>query len=198
MAVNLLSHQPLGRGILPGAGGDDRVRRGPRGDFANPPESDRAWVYWWWLDGAASKEGITRDLEEMRRQGVGGVLLVDAGVGGPDTPKGPPFMSEPWREHFRHAVREAGRLGLRMSVNLCSGWDAGGPWIKPEDAIKRLVTSEISIQGPMTTGSRTAAAAHRIELVPRHCGPCLPHGEQQSVEPRRHAGPDGEGAGRPA
>ena len=119
-------------------------------NFANPPESARPWVFWWWLDGAASKEGITKDLEEMRRQGVGGVLLVDAGEGGPDTPKGPPFMSEPWREHFRHAVRESGRLGLRMSVNLCSGWDAGGPWIKPEDAIKRLVTSEISIQGPTT------------------------------------------------
>ena len=49
--------------------------------FAQPPESDRPWVYWWWLDGAASKEGITRDLEEMRRQGIGGVLLLDAGQG---------------------------------------------------------------------------------------------------------------------
>lgn len=116
--------------------------------FANPPDSDRPWVYWWWLDGAASKEGITRDLEEMRRQGIGGFILVDAGVGGPDAPKGPPFMSEPWRENFRHAVRDAGRLGLLMSVNLCSGWDAGGPWIQNDDAIKHLTTSEITVQGP--------------------------------------------------
>ncbi|MBI5387775.1 MAG: hypothetical protein HZA90_24195 [Verrucomicrobia bacterium] len=116
--------------------------------FANPPDSDRPWVFWWWLDGAASKEGITRDLDEMRRQGIGGVLLVDAGTGGPDTPKGPPFMSEPWREQFRHAVREAGRLGLLMSVNLCSGWNAGGPWIQPEDAIKHLVSAELTVQGP--------------------------------------------------
>ncbi len=166
--------------------------------FAKPPESDRAWVYWWWLDGAASKEGITRDLEEMRRQGVGGVLLVDAGSGGPDTPKGPPFMSEPWREHFRHAVREAGRLGLQMSVNLCSGWDAGGPWIKPEDAIKRLVTSEITLQGPMQLDRVLPQPPIESELVPRHCGARLPHGEQQSVEARRHAGPDGEDAGRAA
>ena len=57
-------------------------------------------------------------------------------------------MSEPWREHFRHAVREAGRLGLKMSVNLCSGWNAGGPWVQLDDAIKHLVTAEITVQGP--------------------------------------------------
>ena len=117
-------------------------------EFVTPPDSDRPWVYWWWLDGAASKEGITRDLEEMRRQGIGGFILVDAGQGGTKAPKGPPFMSEPWRENFRHAVREAGRLGLLMSVNLCSGWDAGGPWVQPEDAIQHLVSSETVVQGP--------------------------------------------------
>ena len=30
--------------------------------FARPPGEARAWCYWWWLNGAASKEGITRDL----------------------------------------------------------------------------------------------------------------------------------------
>ena len=109
---------------------------------------DRPWVFWWWLDGAANKEGITRDLEEMRRQGIGGFVLVDAGVGGPDAPKGPPFMSEPWRENYRHAMREAARLGLLVSVNICSGWNAGGPWVKLDDAIKHLVSTETTVQGP--------------------------------------------------
>ena len=29
--------------------------------FANPPDSANAWCYWWWLNGAASTDGITAD-----------------------------------------------------------------------------------------------------------------------------------------
>ena len=50
--------------------------------FMMPPEEFRPWCYWWWLNGAASKEGITRDFEEMKKQGIGGALLFDAGRSG--------------------------------------------------------------------------------------------------------------------
>lgn len=115
--------------------------------FLYPPDSSRAWVYWWWLDGAASAAGITADLESMKAQGIGGVLLFDAGLGGPRAPKGPLFMSEEWRVNFRHAVKEAARLGLDLSVNLCSGWNAGGPWVSRELAIKDLVWRETIVEG---------------------------------------------------
>ena len=115
--------------------------------FLSPPDSSKAWVYWWWLDGAASAAGITADLETMKAQGISGVLLFDAGLGGPEAPKGPLFMSEEWRVNFRHAVKEAARLGLEMSVNLCSGWNAGGPWVPRELAIKDFVWKETIIEG---------------------------------------------------
>jgi hypothetical protein len=115
--------------------------------FRSPPDSSKAWVYWWWLDSAASAAGITADLETMKKQGVSGVLLFDAGLGGRDAPKGPLFMSEEWRVNFRHAVKEAARLGLEMSVNLCSGWNAGGPWVTRELAIKDFVWKETIIEG---------------------------------------------------
>jgi hypothetical protein len=116
--------------------------------FLTPPDDAKPWVYWWWLESDASKEGITRDLEEMKRQGIGGVLLFDSGSGGPLAPKGPAFMSDEWRDNFRHAVREAARLGIEMGVSLCSGWDAGGPWVEREDAIKSLVWTETTVEGP--------------------------------------------------
>ena len=75
--------------------------------FRNPPASARPWVYWWWLDAGVSKDGISRDLEAMKRQGIAAALLFDAGEGGPRAPKGPHFMSPAWRELFRFAV--AGR-----------------------------------------------------------------------------------------
>jgi hypothetical protein len=45
--------------------------------FANPPDSECPWVYWCWLNSNVSKEGITADLEAMKRVGIGGVLIMD-------------------------------------------------------------------------------------------------------------------------
>jgi hypothetical protein len=123
---------------------DDDLARG----FANPPDSAKPWVYWWWLDNNATKEGITRDLEEMKRQGIAGALVFDAGEGGPLAPKGPLFMSPKWRDLFKFAVAEADRLGMQLSINLCSGWNAGGTWVKPEQAAQKLVCSQTLLKGP--------------------------------------------------
>jgi hypothetical protein len=116
--------------------------------FRQPPDSAKPWAYWWWLDSAASRAGITADFEAMQRQGIAGVLLFDAGEGGTNAPKGPLFMSEAWRELFRHALRQADRRGLEVGVNLCSGWNAGGTWVTPEHAAKKLVWSETFTKGP--------------------------------------------------
>jgi len=117
--------------------------------FADPPDAAKPWAYWWRLDSYATKEGITRDLEEMKRQGIAGVLLFDAGEGN-GSPVGPVFMSPDWRELFKHAIREADRLEMEVGVNLCSGWDAGGTWVTPEHAAKWLVWSSVQVQGPGT------------------------------------------------
>jgi len=85
--------------------------------FASPPDAAKPWAYWWWLDSYATREGITKDLEEMKRQGIAGVLLFDAGEG-KGSPVGPVFMSPDWRELFKHAIREADR-GLR-SARICA------------------------------------------------------------------------------
>jgi hypothetical protein len=116
--------------------------------FSKPPDSAKPWCYWWWLNGAASKEGITRDFEEMRKQGIGGALLFDAGMAGPEAPRGPQFMSAEWRELYKHAVREADRCGIVLGVNLCSGWNAGGPWVTGEHAAKKLVSAQTIVKGP--------------------------------------------------
>jgi hypothetical protein len=115
--------------------------------FFDPPDESKPWAYWWWLNGDVSREGITRDLQEMKRQGINGVLVFHAGadVG---VPIGPRFLSPEWIELFQFAVKEAARLGMEMSVNLCDGWDAGGPWIEPEHAAKKLVFSEVQADGP--------------------------------------------------
>ena len=118
------------------------------GSFAAPPATANAWCYWWWLNGVASKEGITRDFKEMKRQGISGALLFDAGTARPPAPRGPHFMSDQWRELYKHAVREAERLGIVLGVNLCSGWNCGGAWVTAQHAAKKIVGAPMVVKGP--------------------------------------------------
>ncbi len=134
--------------VLPSAFGEDR-RFGDDmvGDFLAPPVSARPWVYWFFMDGNLSREGITADLEAMHRAGVGGCIIMEVDVG---VPRGPVrFMSDEWRELFRHAVREAERLGIQLTLNAGPGWTgSGGPWVKPEQSMQHLVASETNVVGP--------------------------------------------------
>ena len=118
--------------------------------FRHPPDSARPWVYWFWLDGNITKEGITADLEAMQRVGLGGALWMwGGGVG--EGVKGPvKFLSPQWWELMRHTVREADRLGLNINLTAGSGWShSGGPWIKPEHSMQRLeLSQEIPLKGP--------------------------------------------------
>lgn len=118
--------------------------------FRAPPNEAQPRVYWWWLNNLVSKEGITRDLEEFKAKGIGGVLLFNAGMPAGPTPSGPDFMSRGWRDTVQHAVREADRLGLEVSINLCSGWDAGGPWITDDTAAHHYAQADLVLKGPQS------------------------------------------------
>ena len=118
--------------------------------FLNPPESARPWVFWFWMSGNVSREGITADLEAMKRVGIGGVLIMDIDLSSMDnTPLGPiKFMSEQWKDFFRFAVQEAKRLGLEVNMTNDAGWTgSGGPWITPEYAMQTVVSSEMPVVG---------------------------------------------------
>ncbi len=115
--------------------------------FVQPPHSARPWVYWFWLNGNITREGITADLEAMRRVGIGGVLIMEVDQGAPVGPVG--FMSDRWRELFQHVDAEARRLGLEVNMNDDAGWNgSGGPWIKPEQAMQEVTWTETDVTGP--------------------------------------------------
>src|ERR1039457_7268736 len=88
----------------------------------------------------------------MHAKGYGGALLVDANGSEQQhnrmVPAGPTFASPRWRELYRHALQQAARLGLEISLNVESGWNLGGPEVKPEQASKLLTFSRVAIQGP--------------------------------------------------
>ena len=126
--------------------------------FASPPSSAKPRVWWHWMNGNITQEGITHDLEWMNRIGIGGVQNFDAALGTPQVVKERlVFMTPPWQAAFRHAAQTADRLGLEMSIAGSPGWsESGGPWVKPEQAMKKLVWSETRLSGAKRFHSRLA------------------------------------------
>jgi hypothetical protein len=118
-------------------------------DFLNPPASARPRVWWHWMNGNITKEGITRDLEWMKRIGIGGVQSFEAELMTPKVVENRlSYMTPEWKEAFRYAAELADQLGLEMAIASSAGWsETGGPWVKPEQAMKKLVWSELRIQG---------------------------------------------------
>ena len=121
-------------------------------NFDNPPIEAQLRAYWWWVNGNATKESITRDLEEMKSKGFGGAVLCDMDrsyIGkNKQAPHGPDFMSDEWRDLYKHTLKEANRLGLEISLNITSGWALGGPMIELEEAPKKLVWTKQQATGP--------------------------------------------------
>ena len=115
--------------------------------FVTPPASARPWVYWFWLNSNITREGITADLEAMKRVGIGGVLIMEVDQGAPVGKAS--FMGPEWRALFAHAVAEAERLGLEINMTDDAGWNgSGGPWITPEQSMQKIVWSETEVKGP--------------------------------------------------
>src|SRR5882672_2516902 len=86
---------------------------GLRAGFLTPPESARPRVWWHWMNGNVTQEGIRLDLEWMHRVGIGGVQTFDAAF---DTPNVVNhrlvFMTDPWKTVFRYTANLSERLGL--------------------------------------------------------------------------------------
>jgi len=123
----------------------DSLMRG----FLNPPDSAKPRVWWHWMSGNITKEGIKADLEWMKRVGIGGFQNFDAGLNTPQiVEKRLVFMTPEWKDAFKYAATLADQLGLEMAIAGSPGWsESGGPWVTPAQAMKKYVWSETRIEG---------------------------------------------------
>ncbi|MDR1169347.1 MAG: hypothetical protein LBK97_00750, partial [Prevotellaceae bacterium] len=110
--------------------------------FKNPPLSARAGVYWYFMDGNFSKEGVTKDLEAMKQAGIGHVLFLEVNL---SVPRGKvDFLSEEWQDLFAFTVHECERLEIGISLGIGPGWNgSGGPWVKGEESMQHLVHASV-------------------------------------------------------
>jgi len=120
---------------------------------AQQNENAKPWVFWYWVKGAVSKEGITADLEAMKTNGIAGAYLMS--IQGPDkTPVyTPPVvqLTPEWWKMVEFAMSEAKRLDLKLGMHVSDGFAlAGGPWITPELSMQKVVWSTINIHSTAT------------------------------------------------
>lgn len=114
--------------------------------FRQPPAGAHCKTWWHWMNGNVTTEGITLDIEAMKRVGIRGFQVFQVGTG---IPKGPVDYSSAEHAHLlQHAAREADRLGMEFDIMNCPGWSSsGGPWITPELSMKQFTWTEMLVRG---------------------------------------------------
>ena len=124
--------------------------------FLNPPTSVKPYVWWHWMGSNFSKEGITKDLEAMKAEGIGGATIFNLSSAVQESHY--PTLNNPWPEQtyrspayweaMKHAASEADRLGLEIGLHNTVGYSTtGGPWIDEEQSMQRLVWSDTLVSG---------------------------------------------------
>lgn len=117
--------------------------------FQNPPTTARPWVLWYWMHAAVSQEGITADLEGMKKVGIAGAYLVCIYDTIAKVPYAHPArqLTPEWWALVNHAMKECKRLGLQLAFHVSDGFAlAGGPWIRPEQSMQKLVWTKQYVQ----------------------------------------------------
>ncbi|MCJ2185866.1 glycosyl hydrolase [Novosphingobium beihaiensis] len=111
--------------------------------------SARPRTWWHWLNGNITIDGIDKDLVWLASVGIGGVQNFDASLTTPQiVDKRLVYMDPDWKAAFRHAVERADAHGLEFAIASSPGWsETGGPWVRPEDGMKKLTWSETVLPG---------------------------------------------------
>lgn len=118
--------------------------------FQHPPEDAKPWIYWYWMQAAVTREGITADLKAMKQEGIEGAYLMPI-----KGPANPPFINPPviqlspefWAM-VKFAMTEADLIGVKLAFHDCDGFAvAGGPWITPELSMQKIVWSKTLVAG---------------------------------------------------
>ncbi len=121
-------------------------------EFKNPPSSVQTGTYWYWIEGNISREGVIKDLEAMKAAGINRAFIANiggAGTGDPNASRKVEFMSEEWWDITHAALKKATELDIEIGIFNSPGWSqSGGPWIKPEETMRYLASSQKILKGP--------------------------------------------------
>jgi hypothetical protein len=124
--------------------------------FYTIPDSIQTSVYWYWVSGNISNEGVIKDLEAMKKIGINRAFIANVTWREKYAGKIKMFTEE-WWDILHTALKTATKLGIEIGIFNCPGWSqSGGPWVKPEQAMRYLTSSEVLINGPVSFHQKLA------------------------------------------
>jgi len=117
--------------------------------FLTIPDSVQTSVYWYWISGNISKEGVVKDLEAMKKVGINRAFIGNIGLD--EVPYGKvKMLSDEWWDILHTALKTATNLNIEIGIFNSPGWSqSGGPWVKPQQAMRYLTSSQVMIKGPV-------------------------------------------------
>ena len=133
--------------------------------FRAVPDSIRIGAYWYWLSDNISKEGVINDLHAMKEAGITRVFIGNIGID--NLPYGEVKIFSPeWWEAIHAALKTATELDIEMGIFNSPGWSqSGGPWVKPEQSMRYLSSTDTHVTGPKPFNGRMPGYADDTQLV---------------------------------
>lgn len=131
-------------------------------DWYNITVENKPFVRWWWHGSAVDSVGLTYNLEEFDRQGLGGVEITPIYGVKDNEANDIDFLSDRWMDMLGHVTRESERLGLQVDMNNGTGWPFGGPNVGPEHSARKLVTRKWDV----APGETLSEALFPVEKQP--------------------------------
>lgn len=159
--------------------------------FYNPPEEIKTAVYWYWVNNHISKEGVIKDLQAMKKVGINRVFIgsnIRNRTNWSEDLTGQSFgkvkcFSEDWWEILHTALKTASELNIETGLFNCPGWSqSGGPWVKPEQAMRYLDASELRVVGPARISQQLNSPDSLFQDVKVLAFPVTPDYEQNLLE----------------
>ena len=138
--------------------------------FMSPPDSIRTGTFWYWISDNISKEGAIADLHAMKKAGINLAFIGNIGPSHHSSSNHPygkvKFMSEEWWQVMHAALKTATELDIEIGIFNSPGWSqSGGPWVKPEQSMRYLASSELVVRGPKKISEKIPAPAHDFQDV---------------------------------
>ena len=133
--------------------------------FMSIPDSMQTSVYWYWISDNISKEGVVKDLHAMKKVGINRAFIGNIGHKGTDF--GPVKMFSPeWWDILHTALKTATELNIEIGIFNSPGWSqSGGPWVKEEQSMRYLNSSEIKVKGPQKYSAKLIAPNKHFQRV---------------------------------
>ncbi len=99
----------------------------------------KPWVRWWWLGSAVNEKGLTYNLSEMAKAGIGGVEITPIYGVQHNEANNIDYLSPKWMDMYNFTRNTGRKLGMETDLNNGTGWPFGGPNITTEYAASKAL-----------------------------------------------------------